>query len=116
MAKTKAEVGLQCLQSMKVVDGDATPETNDTTIIEEAYDQIKAMLYTRHLVSWEDTEVPDEVIIPLCDLMAASRLSFFSPPADVKQMILQGASSAVEQITEVLAMDYVSEPVPSEWL
>jgi hypothetical protein len=114
MSKSKAEVGLQCLQAMQVVDGDATPETNDTTIIEEAYDQIKAMLYTRHLVSWEDTAVPDEVIIPLCDLISYSRLSFFNPPADVKQLIIAGASTAVEQITEVLSMDYVSEPIPSE--
>ena len=114
MSKTKTQVGLQALQAMKAVEGDATPETNDTTVIEDAYDQICAMLYARHLKTWDDSAVPDEVIIPLVDLMAYSKLSSFTVPPDVQQRITLGASTAVELITEALAMDYVSEPIPAD--
>jgi len=114
MSKTKTECGLQALQSLKAVDGDATPETNDTAIIEEAYDQVKATLYNRHLVSWEDTAVPDDVIIPLVYLMAEARLTTFSPPMDVQQFIMAKAANAVEDITEALSLDYVYESIPSE--
>ena len=114
MSKTKTETGLQALQALKAVDGDATPEPNDTTVIEEAYDQIKASLYNRHLVSWDDTAVPDDVINPLVYLIAESRLTVFSPPMDVQQFIMTKANSAVEDITEALSLDYVHEPIPSE--
>lgn len=114
MSKTKTECGLQALQMLRAVDGDATPETNDTTTIEEAYDQVKAILYNKHLVSWEDTAVPDDVIMPLCYLMAESRLTLFTPPQVVAQMIVLKASEAVEDITEALALDYVYETIPSE--
>jgi len=114
MSKTKTEVGLQALQALKAVDGDATPESNDTTVIEDAYDQIKATLYNRHLVSWEDATVPDDVIMPLVYLIAESRLTTFSPPANVAQFIMLKANSAVEDITEALSIDYVPEVIPSE--
>ena len=114
MAKTKAQVGLQALQTMRVVEGDATPEANDTTVIEDAYDQIKAMLYNLHLVTWEDSAIPDDVIQPVVDLMCASRITFFDPPPNVVQIILQGASGATELLTNMLAQDYVPEVISSE--
>lgn len=114
MAKTKSEVGLQALQTMRVVEGDATPESNDTAVIEDAYDQLKAMLYNKHLVTWDDSAVPDDVILPLVDLMCASRITFFNPPANVQQILLAAASTSVQQITSMLAQDYVPDIIPSE--
>ena len=56
MPASKTQIGLLALQIMKVVDGDATPEANDTSIIESAYDSVYAMLNERHLVSWTITD------------------------------------------------------------
>ena len=115
MPASKADIGLLALQSMKVVEGDATPETNDTTVIEAAYDSVYAMLNEKHLVSWPSSgNVPDELINPVTMLVAASRLTLFSPPLDVVQMIVTQAASAVEDITEMVVLDYVPDPIPSE--
>lgn len=114
MAASKTQIGLLALQSMKVVDGDATPESNDTAIIEAAYDSVYAKLSRRHLVSWAlDADVPDEFIDAVVALTAASRITLFTVPADDKQIILAAASEAVEEITEMVALDYVPVSIPS---
>lgn len=114
MPASKAEIGLLALQGMKVVDGDATPETNDTNVIEAAYDSVYAKLNAKHLVSWAiNGNVPDEFINPVTALVAASRITFFNPPIDVKELILAAASEAVEEISEMQALDYVPVSIPS---
>ena len=114
MSATKSEIGLLALQALKVVDGDATPETNDTSVIEAAYDGVYARLATRHLVSWPlSGSVPDELIDPVVALVAKSRLTTFSPPQDVAANIRLDASTAFEDITEMLSLDYVPVSTPA---
>lgn len=116
MAQTKSQIGLLALQAMHVVEGDATPDANDTSVIEAAYDQVFARLRTRHLVSWGSTgSVPDEAVNPVVALTAQSRLTYFNPPADVINLINLMASTAFEDLTEVLQPDYVSQPTPAEY-
>jgi len=115
MPASKTAIGLLALQAMKVVDGDASPEANDTTIIEAAYDSVYATLNARHLVSWPISgNVPDEFINPVVALTAASRITLFTPPQDVVSIILSAAASAVEDISEMQALDYVPVEIPSE--
>lgn len=115
MPASKSDIGLLALQSMKVVDGDATPEANDTSVIETAYDGIWAILNTKHLVTWPISgNVPDELINPVVALVAQSRLTFFTPPVDVQATINAAAESAYMDITEAIALDYVPTQTPSE--
>ncbi|MEE8208711.1 MAG: hypothetical protein V3T88_07170 [Nitrosomonadaceae bacterium] len=114
MPATKTQIGLLALQSMKVVDGDATPDTNDTTVIEAAYDTVYAMLNARHLVSWAITgSVPDKFINPVVALTAASRMTLFTVPQDVQVIIAAQAGAAVQTMSEMQALDYVPVPIPS---
>jgi hypothetical protein len=115
VSQSKTAIGLLALQAMRVVEGDATPDSNDTAIIEAAYDQVYATLKTRHLVSWAPSgEVPDECVNPVVYLTAAQRLSLFTVPLDAQQYILSQAATAVGDLTEVLALDYAPVQVPSE--
>ena len=114
MPATKAGIGLLALQTLKVAEGNATPEANDTAIIEAAYDNVYAMLNEKHLVSWELTgSVPDQLIDPVMMLTAAARITLFTVPQDVQAIVISSASQAVKTITEMQALDYVSEPVYS---
>lgn len=116
MAKTKSEIGVLALQALRVVEGDATPDSNDTTVIEDAYDMVYQRLRTRHLVSWSSTgSVPDECVNPVVSLVAESRIGFFAPPPQAEQDVRIKASMAYDDLTEVLSMDYVSEEVPGEY-
>lgn len=115
MSKTRAELATLSLQMMRVVEGDATPDTNDQTLLEEAYDQVYAVLVRKHLVTWGPTDsIPDEAINPVAAMTASSRLSFFKVPPDTQQIILIEASNAIESLTEILSLDYVSDTIPSE--
>jgi len=116
MPLSKQAIGLLALQAMRVVDGDATPDTNDTAVIEQAYDNIYAMLNQRHLVSWAiNGLVPDELVDPVVSLVAASRITLFTVPIDVVQSITIQASSAVETITEMVSLDYVPTSVQADY-
>ena len=116
MAKTKSQIGVLALQALKVIEGDATADPNDVTVIEDAYDQIYARLRTRHLVSWGSTgSVPDEAVNPVMALVAEARIGFFKPPQDAAADIRFKASTAFTDLTEVLQPDYVSQPVPAEY-
>ena len=115
MAKTKTELGTLALQMLKAVDGDATPETNDVTVIEAAYDEVYAMLAEKHLVSWSPTgDVPDKAVMPVAYLVAESRLTLFTPPQINIALIQNGAALAEGNLTTLLAMDYVHQDIPSE--
>ena len=115
MSKTKTELGTLALQMLKAVDGDATPETNDTTVIEAGYDEVYAKLVEKHLVSWGPTDsIPDKAVMPVAYLTAESRLALFTPPQLNVQLILAGAGKAIGDLTEVYAMDYVHQTIPSE--
>ncbi len=116
MSKTKTQIGLLALQSLRVVEGDASADSSDTTIIEDAYDQVYARLRTRHLVSWgSGGSVPDEAVNPVVALTAQARMTYFKPPAEVAAMINFQALTAFEDLTEVLQPDYVSQPVEAEY-
>ena len=115
MSKTKAQIGTLALQMLRVVEGDSTPDTNDTTIIEEGYDEVYARLRTRHLVSWGSTgSVPNECIMPVAALVADSRIGFFQVPIDAFTDVKSKASRAEGDLTEVLAQDYVPQTIQSE--
>jgi len=116
MSQTKSQIGVLALQSLHVVEGDATPDTNDTTVIEKAYDLIYAVLRTKHLVSWGSTgDIPDEAVNPVVALVAESRIGYFKPPQHAEADIRLKASTAFLDLTEVLSPDYVSDPVPAEY-
>jgi hypothetical protein len=116
MSQTKSELGLLALQALKVVEGDATPDANDTSVIEAAYDNIYAALRAKHLVSWGSGDsIPDECVDPVMYLVAKSRISFFKPPSDSAQLILMEAGNAESELTEVLSNDYVEEPTKAQY-
>lgn len=116
MPATKAEIGLLALQVLKVVEGnDATPEPNDTLVIEQAYDNVYAKLLSMHLVSWGLTEsVPDLFIDPVVWLIAASRITVFDPELSTIQIILANSERSIGEITKAIAMDYVPQIYPTE--
>lgn len=115
MPKSKEDLGLLALQTMRVVEGDAAPEINDTSVIEDAYDEVYAMLNELHLVTWGISEsIPDEFVNPIKMLTAEARLTMFTVPPDVQAIILSKASTAVMDISEMVALDYVPDPIPSE--
>jgi hypothetical protein len=117
VSKTKSEIGVLALQALQAVEGDATPDSNDTTVIEAAYDMVYARLRTRHLVSWASTgSVPEECVNPVVSLVAESRISYFQPPPDAAADIRFKASQAFGDLTEVLAMDYVPDEYKGEYL
>ena len=115
MAKTKTEIATLALQAIRAVEGDATPDANDLSTMEDAYDEVYAMLATKHLVSWSPTgSVPDAVVVPVMALTASYRLPLFKVPIEALQMVAGAASTAIGDITEALALDYVYEPIASE--
>ena len=115
MAKTKSQIGVLALQMLKSVDGDATPDSNDTTVIEDAYDEIYAMLQTKHLVTWASSgSVPDESVMPVAYLVAEARLPLFTPPQANVSMIMAGAARAIGDLIEVQSLDYVPQDIQSE--
>ena len=116
MSKTKSEIGLLALQALHVLEGDASADSNDTTIIEAAYDSVYAVLRTKHLVSWGSGDsVPEEAVDAVASLVALSRLGFFSVPAQAETDIRIKASEAEKVLTEVLANDIEKEVIPAEY-
>lgn len=116
MAQAKSQIGVLALQALKAVEGDATPDSSDVTLIEAAYDQVYASLRSRNLASWGSAgEVPDEAVNSVVALVAEARIGFFKPPQDAAADIRLKASTAFEDLVEVLQPDYVSQPVPAEY-
>ena len=116
MSQTKSQIGVLALQALHVIEGDATADTNDETIIEAAYDFIYKRLRTLHLVNWGSGDsVPDECVNPVVSLVAESRIGYFKPPQHAETDIRIKASNAITELTEVLANDYVDIPTKAQF-
>jgi len=116
MSKTKSEIGVLALQALHVIEGDATADSNDESIIEDAYDLVYPKLRALHLVNWgSGDDVPNECVNPVVALVAESRIGFFTPPQHAEQDIRLKASKALTELTEVLSNDYVSEETKANY-
>ena len=115
MAKTKTQVATLALQMLKAVEGDASPDTNDLILAEDAYDLIWSQLHSKRLTTWGSTaSVPNECVNAVVALVAESRLPFFFVPPDVQQMVMLYASRAIGDITEFTSLNYVPRETPIE--
>lgn len=115
MAKTRAQVALLALQMMQVVEGDASADTNDQTLAEDAYDMVYSRLRSLHLTTWgSGGSVPNECVNPVVALVAEARLPFFKVPQDVQMLIKSSASTAIADLTEVQNLSYTPRETPIE--
>lgn len=117
MPISKQEMGLLALQTLKVIEGnDTTPETNDTLVIEQAYDNVYARLASEEIVSWALTEdIPDLFIDPVMWLVAASRVTLFDVDPQTLNVILANSERSIGEITKRTTIDYVPFPITSEY-
>ena len=115
MAKTKAQVATLALQMLQAVEGDASADTNDQTLAEDAYDMVYGRLRSLHLATWGSTgSVPNECVNPVASLIAEMRMPFFKVPPDAQQMVMNQASKALGDLTEVQNLSYESQVTPIE--
>ena len=116
MPLTKTQIGLLALQALKVIEGNnTTPEPDDTTVINQAYDNVYAKLLSKGLVTWSLADnIPDLYIDPVMWLVAESRITVFDPDIETKSFIVAKASNSVQEIIEANALNYVSSITPSE--
>jgi len=116
MPITKQQIGLLALQALKVVEGDDTSaEPADEAVIEQAYDNVYAKLYSDGLVSWALADnIPDLFIDDVMWLMAASRITVFDPDQQTVGIILANSQQSIKNITENVALDYVPQIYPVE--
>lgn len=75
---TKTEIRNRVAARLGLVEVGGTPSTAQETALDEAYDEVYAQLEVLYLTTWaSDEDVPDEVAIPLVDLIAYWKVDDF---------------------------------------
>ncbi len=87
-----------------------TLESSISDDLDQAYAEVYARLRSEDLVSWAFTsEVPDELITPVVDLVAFSRVDEYGVSAERWQRVANSASQAEVRIRRTLKDDYFTD-------
>ena len=78
--------------------------------LDEAYDEVYARLRDEDLVNWHSTsEVPDEIVSPVVDLVAFSRVDEYGVSGERYQRIAIAANQAEIRIRRSIQDDYFTD-------
>lgn len=107
---TAAEIRDKAAYKLGVKAFGQTLENDVATSLDNAYTEVYARLRDEDLVSWHVTaEVPDEVVSPVVDLVAFSRVDEFGVSGERFQRITLAASQAETRIRRSIQDDYFTD-------
>lgn len=116
MSRTKAQVAIKVLEKLRVLEGGGTADTDDQTLVEEAYEDFYEELRSRHLVSWDvASSIPNGAIRPLVGLLALEVSDEFEVPEVVVQRLTVLEDRNKARLAVLIAPDYVSAPIEAEY-
>lgn len=111
---TKAEVRNRALQALGVIAIGATPESQDTTRVEDGFDEVYGALKDEGLVTWASTaEVPTKIVPYMVAMVAWNCVNDYGvSPARYQRLAAEaappplGTDAAKKQIRELTAAQY----------
>ena len=113
---TKTELATKALQRLRVLSAGETPDSDDLSLAETAYDALYAALHTEHLVTWDSAgDIPDRAVLPMSTLLASEIADDFEIPEVRLQRLVAQAQAARSVLATVKAPDYVPEPIPANY-
>lgn len=113
---TKAQIAVRVLQKLKVLENGETINTEDQTIVEDAYDASYALLDAQELTSWGSAEdIPTGAELPVIDYVANECKEAFSVPADLLARLPYQAEQSLGKLAILLAPTYVSDEIPADY-
>ena len=87
-----------------------TLENSVSSDLDQAYVEVYAALRDEDLVSWAfSAEVPDEIVSPVVDLVAFSRVDEYGVNGERYQRLIAAASQAEIRIRRRLQDDYFTD-------
>lgn len=107
---TAAEIRNKAALKLGVKGVGQTLENSVSSDLDDAYAEVYARLRDDDLVSWAFTaEVPDELISPVVDLIAISRVDEYGISGERFQRIAIAASQAAIRIRRSIQDDYFTD-------
>lgn len=120
---TPTELKTEALREIGILEKTETPPAEEFDIATTRYELLHSMLLRNGLATWALSEdIPDKCAVPVTWMLANLLTSLFAVPLDRKQELLalgaldaQVTSLGERQLRKMVAADYVSQPVESEY-
>lgn len=108
---TKAQLAVKVLQKLGVLAAGDTADSNDQTLVEEAYDSAYQYLRSLHLVSWGSSDdIPTYAVLPVRNYVASTIANDFG-----KQRSVEEERQSIIELAATLANDVDKEPTEAEY-
>lgn len=108
---TQTEIAIKALQKIGVIAAGETPDSDDQTLVDEAYDSLYEELRSRHLVDWGSAEdIPTWAVLHVRDILANRIANEYGIPRSADEEEL-----AVRKMAKHLAVDYAYEAVEADY-
>ena len=104
----KAQIRNEALGKLGVLASGATANSEDASLIDDAYDQVFAALEERDIAFFDQDDVPDEAINPLAAKVAWSKITNFNVSDKRYMRINFEASTADRDLCTVMNGSYIS--------
>lgn len=108
---TQAEVRNQALEKLGVIGAGETPDTVDSTTVDNAYASIYEELRSRHLVDWASgDDVPSWAVLHVVDILSNRVANRYGIPRSADEEAFAFAAMAKH-----LAVDYIPGTVKATY-
>lgn len=109
MAATKTQLAVKVLQKLRVLPTGQAAVTDDTSVIETAYDELYQLYRDDGLITWGSADdIPDEAVRPMVVVLASDMADEFNVPEARVQRLLAQRVEAVKQLKSLSQVVYTS--------
>ena len=120
MAATKAQIATKVLQKLRILPAGKSATADDSTLIQNAYDEMYQYLLERNAVTWGSTDsIPTEAVRPIVKLMAYEIADDFLSNSDegrIQRLMIEawgnGSGGAFGELVRLAKNSY--EPTTTE--
>jgi hypothetical protein len=107
---TKAELAIKVVQHLGLLQAGQLINSNDSTLVQDAYDSVYLLLQDNHSVDWgPDDDIPQEFELDVRDIVAFRVAKTFGVTPDAVEFAL-----ANKNLKKALAVDDSNEPARTQ--
>ncbi len=111
MAVTKTQLGAKVLEKLGRIGAGESVDSDDQTLVDDAYDSVYEELRSRHLVDWGSTEsIPTWAMLHVRNIVANRVANDFGLARNEQEEL-----SAIKAMGKHVAIDYSYQPVEADY-